>query len=485
MKKYIILILTLLVVLACSDDKYEDYNTDPKNPNKVSADFIFTSSIKNLGDQMSSPNVNLNIFRFISQYLTATTYLDEPNYNLTQRNIPTNHWTELYQNVLYNLKDAKENVRNDLVISEDVLSAEEKDARIAQIEVLEVYTWQVLVDTFGNIPYTEALKGGENTLPAYDDAATIYEDLINRLMLINEDFMSGQGFQSADVIYEGDMAKWQRFSNSIILRLGMRIADSNPTLSQDAVSFALNNGGVLNGNNENALIYYQGFPPNTNPLWVELVQSGRSDYVTANTIVDYMTALNDPRITTYFDDNLTDDNENVIYEGGVYGGSNSFSQYTHIGDEFREPAHNGILYDYAEVEFHLAEAAQRGYTGAGNAESHYNNAITASIKYWGGNDEDAADYLTQPEVIYNPVQWKEQIGKEFWTAMYDNPFQGWCVWRKFNSPELNLPEQTQLPVPLRYTYPIEEQNLNESNYNEAASSIGGDAQQTPIFWDVN
>ena len=68
--------------------------------------------------------------------------------------------------------------------------------------------------------------------------------------------------------------------------------------------------------------------------------------------------------------------------------------------------------------------------------------------------------------------------------MFDDPFEGWSVWRKFDAPKLNLPAIEQLPVPLRYTYPINEQNLNEANYNAASDAIGGDDQQTPLFWDV-
>jgi hypothetical protein len=69
--------------------------------------------------------------------------------------------------------------------------------------------------------------------------------------------------------------------------------------------------------------------------------------------------------------------------------------------------------------------------------------------------------------------------------MYNNPFEGWSVWRKYDAPALNLPEDTGNPVPLRYTYPVNEQNLNRANYEAASAAIGGDKQSTPLFWDVN
>lgn len=473
MKKYILTFIALATLWSCqTDEQYERLNRDPKNPTQVRADFLFTSATVSLMDQMASPNVNLNVFRFLAQYLTATTYLDEPNYRINQRTIPDNHWTVLYRNVIFNLQDAK-----DIVMMNESLTEGERRARIGQIEVIEVYAWHVLVDTFGDIPYTEALDA-EISLPAYDDDQEIYQDLITRLGAVEADLEAGQGFAGADPIYSGDMSKWTKFANSLRLRLAMRIADVNPSLSQTTAEAALTSG-VFTSNADNATIQYQSSPPNTNPLWVDLVQSGRSDYVAANTLVDVMNDVDDPRRDDYFDDNL--DGE---YVGGIYGASNSFQLYTHVGDRLVDPTNPGILLDYAEVEFYQAEAAARGYDTDMSAAEHYNAAITASILYWGGTVAEANAYLAQPEVSYSSTNWQEQIGTQFWIAMYDNPFQGWSVWRKFDAPDLNQAADTTADVPLRYTYPINEQNLNEANYNAASTAIGGDTQQTTVFWDV-
>jgi len=93
--------------------------------------------------------------------------------------------------------------------------------------------------------------------------------------------------------------------------------------------------------------------------------------------------------------------------------------------------------------------------------------------------------LSRPDVSYDSANSNALIGTQFWIAMFDNPIEGWSVWRKYDEPTLNLPGSTGNPVPLRYTYPINEQNLNEVNYNEASQAIGGDSQQTRLFWDVN
>lgn len=472
MKKYLILLSSVLVVSCASDEKYEDLNRDPNNPTQVSADALFTASEKSLFDQMESTNVNTNVYRLFAQYWTETTYIDESNYDLNTRNIPANHFSEMYRNVLYDLKDSK--------------SKADTDNKKAMISVLEVYTWQQLVDTFGNIPYSEALKGNEIPTPTYDDAQTIYEDLIAR---INEaismlSVSGGAGFTSADVIYGGDINQWIKFANSVKLKLAMRVADvpALSTLAQTNAVAAVT-AGVFTSNADNATIAYETSPPNTNPLWVDLVQSGRSDFVIANTLVDYMNTLSDPRRAFYFDDNLGAG----TYVGGPYGDNNSFSSYTHIGEMIQEPDFRGVILDYAEVEFLLAEAVERGYAVGGTAETHYTAGITASMEDWGVASGDITTYLANPSVAYTTATgtWREKIGFQFWLAMYNRGFEGWCIYRKYDAPVMNTAAISLLPVPKRYTYPLSEQTLNLTNYTAAASAIGGDNLDTPVFWDVN
>lgn len=474
MKKYFLTFIALTVIWSCqTDEQYQNLNVDPKNPTEVSAEFLFTSGVVALSDQLQTPSVNANIFRFITQYLTMTTYTDETNYDLRRRSIAEFHWSEIYRDVLLDLNDAKQKTLADERLTDEA----NRKARIAQIEVMIVYAWQTMVDVYGNIPYTEALQPKEFPLPAYDDAATIYEDLITRLLAARTDLTAGQGFTSADVIYGGDMAKWNKFANSLLLRLGMRITDVNPALSKSTVDAAIA-GGLISTNSENAVLNYEDAAPNTNPMWEDFVQSGRSDYVVAETIVDMMNNLDDPRRATYFDDNK------MPYIGGDYGDQNTFKNYTHIGELFRTKTIPGIFLDLAEVEFFLSEAAASttvNYNTTIGAKAHYENAVTASILYWNGTQAEATTYLTGP-AAYDGTE--TQLATQFWIAMYNNPLQSWCTWRKYDAPALLLPVATGNPVPLRYTYPVREQNLNHDSWSAAAAAIGGDEQQTPIFWDV-
>jgi len=483
MKKILLIVLSLIVIVSCqSDENYENLNRDPKNPTQVEAGFLYNSAVKSLYDQMTSTNVNTNIFRMLGQHWTETTYVDEANYDLNNRNIPDNHWSEMYRDVLLDLKTASE-----IVNADTGLSQSEKDSRNAQIEVLAIYTWAQLTETFGDIPYSQALNPAEFVLPQFDDASSIYSDLLNRLTTAIPK-LTGTGFGSFDPIYGGNTTSWQKFGNSLLLRMGLRVIDT-PTLesqAQNAITAAIS-GGVFSSNDDNASLAYEGATPNTNPVWVSLVQSGRNDFVAANTLVDFMNNLDDPRRPVYFDQNLGDD----TYEGGPYGDNNSFSSYTHIrgkddNTSMHSPDFPACLMDYAEVCFYLADVAERSISGTpAAAAGFYNDGITASFDYWGASD--VASYLANPDVNYAtaPGDWKVKIGNQLWLAMYNRGFESWTSWRVYDTPTFNLPVVSGNPVPTRYTYPIDEQNLNEANWDAASTAIGGDEQTTKLFFDVN
>src|SRR5690606_37479525 len=262
------------------------------------------------------------------------TYVDEANYDFNTRNIPQNHWSEMYRDVLLDLTDAKVRVMGD-----DALTEADKTVRSAQAEVLMVYTWQQMVDTFGDIPYSEALDANAYPLPAYDDAASIYADLLTRIDdAISDLNASGDGFE-IDNLYSGNKNAWRKFAASVKLRLGIRLSDVNASVAQSAVEAAVSTG-VFTSNADNASFAYLG-TANPNPLWTDLVQTGRNDFVVANTTVDFMNTLNDPRREAYFDDNLGAG----IYVGGPYGANNTFENYTHIGEIMHEPTTPACLMD--------------------------------------------------------------------------------------------------------------------------------------------
>ena len=266
MKKIFSIVFTTFLIIGCTNDEYEALNSDPNNPTDVEAGQLFVSATKTLFDQVEETNVNLNNTRLFSQYWTETTYTDEANYDMQNRSIPKNHWNTIYQNVLFDLKDAKSRAAGD-------------SKKTGQVEVLEVYAWSLLVDVFGDVPYSEALKVADaEYLPKYDDAATIYDDLLSRLdTAISSLQGGGMGFGTADLIYSNNTGSWVKFANSLKVKLGMRLSDVSPAKSKAAVESAA--ASAFTSNADNATLSYEGSTPNTNPIWVALVQSGRNDFV--------------------------------------------------------------------------------------------------------------------------------------------------------------------------------------------------------------
>src|SRR6218665_120719 len=474
MKKVFVIIITALLFASCKKD-LTSLNEDPKNPPMVAASSLVTNAERSLVRTLSSSNVNLNIFRLIVQHWQETTYLGESRYDLNTRNIPQGVWTALYRDVLKDLEEAKRLIP-DQVTNEDI-----RTNQLAVVNILQVYAYYYLINTFGNIPYSEALDI-DNVFPVYDDARTIYADLITRLdAAISSIIPSANGLGNADIIYGNDMTAWVKFGNSFKLKMGMLIADVPGSNSQAVVEQAYA-AGVFTSNDDNAMFDFLASPPNTNPIWEDLVQSGRQDFVAASTLIDQMQTFSDPRIPYYF----TVDEANG-YSGGDPGTSSSYTTFSKPEEKITVPEFPGVLLDYAEVEFLLAEAAARGYSVGAAAAQHYTNAITASILFWGGTQGQATTYLARPAVNYATAAgtFRQKIGTQKWISLYNRGWDAWIEWRRLGYPQLEPAYRALSAIPFRFTYPVNEQNYNTTNYNQAANAIGGDDVETQLWWDVN
>ncbi|HLT06981.1 MAG TPA: SusD/RagB family nutrient-binding outer membrane lipoprotein [Cyclobacteriaceae bacterium] len=475
MKKIFIYIVSMMFLASCVDS-LDDFNVDQKRASQVPPGTLFTGAVKALTDVMTTPNVNTNNYRFYVQHWTSTQYLDEPRYNMTSRTIPQSMFQTLYRDVLADLNDAKR-----LIEEDEAIVAEVKNNQLAQVEIMEVYTWSILLNTFGNVPYSQALDP-EVSLPAYDDAATVYNDILSRLDAALDLIQpTADGLGSADVIYDSDMAMWEKFGNSLKLKLAMVIADVNPDQAKSLVEEAAPN--VFTSNADNAAFPYLPSAPNNNPVSENInpLRTSREDYVPANTLVDAMNELEDPRRARFFTQYQGG------YKGGRYGFTNSFSELSHVHDDIIALDFESLLLDYVEVEFLLAEAVERGFNVGGSAVEHYNAAVTASFDYWGA--AGSAAYLAKPEVNYASASgdWKQKIGTQKWIALYNRGFEAWLEWRRLDAPTLLPPavEGLNLIVPTRLIYPVNEQTLNGANRNAAADAIGGDQSSTKLWWDIN
>lgn len=474
MKKIFIYMLPAIFLVSCVKS-LDDYNIDKKRPVSVSAGSLFVNGTKVLTDLLTTPNVNTNVFRFYMQQWSATTYTDEPRYDFETRNIPLNIWNPMYRTVLISLQECKK------VAEEDALTnAAVKANQVAATEVLSVLAWSVLVNIWGDIPYTEAL--GEANQPKYDDAKTIYADLFARLnTAIGQMTPGAGGFGSSDLIYGGNTAQWIKFANSLKLRLAITIADVDAANAKTAFDEAKDH--AFTSNQDNAAFKYLSATPNNNPISNNLVPpfTSRQDYIIASTIVDKMNALADPRRDFYFSNKI--DGE---YKGSTPGSVAPYGLFSHVGDKITAPDFEALLIDFSEVQFIKAEAAARGW--GGDATALYKSAITASMEYWGVPAADIVTYLARPDVniTITSANYKQVIGEQKWLALYNRGYDAWVEWRRLDFPQLTPAVSQKNPFPLRYPYTTGEYNLNGANVAEAAAKIpGGDKPDSKVFWDVN
>jgi len=452
---------------SCQSD-LTSLNDDPKHPSILPSENLLATAMYQSSYYMDNPSVNFNNYRFFTQQMSETQYPDETQYNLVTRNQPRNHFNRMYVYSLNNIKQAKINLKNE-VETDDV-----RTNKLATLEIEEIFIWENLVNTFGDIPYSESLKPDEILTPKYDDAKTIYLDLIKRIDAVTATIKpSAAGY--SDLVYGGNMTKWKKFANSIKLRLGINLADVDPALSKTTVESAIA-AGVISSDSEAYKFSYDG---NTfsNPVFDNLVASGRNDFLPSQLTINTMSSLSDPRMDVWFT------KVGGVYKGGVFGELNDpYTNFSQLGPYFRSATTASNLLSYAEVAFIKAEAAARGYAAGGTAAVLYDTAVTASMNENGVNPANTITYLAANP--YNAVNWKQSIGVQAWIALFNRGFASWNFTRRLDSPTLvNPPKSNLSSVPYRMPYSDQEYVLNGANVNAAASKIGGDKATTKLFWD--
>jgi hypothetical protein len=472
MKKSFIFFISLLSLGACKKD-LTSLNLETKRPAEVPAPTLFAYATKQYVDAATSASVNTNVFRFTVSHWAMVTYQDEAQYDFFTRAIPQAWWTTMYTRVIQNLGNSA------LIINSDnLLAADVKANQLAIIDIMQVLAYSTLVNSFGDIPYSQAMNP-QNLFPKYDDAKTVSLDLLNRL---NRDITalktSSAGFAATqDLLFQGNIAKWVTFANTLRMQQAMIIADADNTTAKAAVEAS--DAGAISSAADNASFAYLAGAPNQNPLFVDIVTGGRGDYTAAEDLVNALKNLSDPRLTQYFTTNAAGE-----YVGGVVGQVNTASAVSKPAPKLYAADAPTLLLDYVEAEFYRAEAVERGYAVSGSAATHYNNAVTASILYWGGTAEQATAYLATPAVNYATAAgtWKQKIGTQKWIALYNRPFNAWTELRRLDFPAVTPPVGAKSGFPNRLTYPANEQQLNGTNYTAASTAIGGDVVTTKLFW---
>jgi hypothetical protein len=306
----------------------------------------------------------------------------------------------------------------------------------------------------------------------------------------------GGGTVNGDAIYGGDMAKWQRFCNSLRLRLAMRIIDANPTLARTEITELLNGTtALISSNSETAQFPFLNSASNYNPIYTNRLT--RDDHRVSRTVTSYLSRLKDPRLPVFADPaqcaapGSTD--STGLYRGIPNGLTNAnvaklgpLCSSSKVGAAFLKADAPGVLITYAEVLFFKAEAIARGLV-TGDAKTEYENAIKASMAQYGLSTADIATYVSQPEVAYNPSNYKQSIGNQKWIALFGQGVEAWAEWRRLDYPRLSVVASpagaANRKIPVRFLYPTNEQSVNAASREAAVARQGADLLTTKLWWD--
>ncbi|WP_316636291.1 SusD/RagB family nutrient-binding outer membrane lipoprotein [uncultured Flavobacterium sp.] len=470
----------LLSIASC--DNVDNLNQDKKAYTTVLPNALMTNAQVNYAYFLTNASVNDNNFRGYAQYWTSTTYTDEVNYNQEARNLGNSHTVILYRDVLQDLLNAEKQIKAKEALG-PVDTAVKKN-KISILEVQIVMAYQTLVDLFGNVPYTEALDIAAHPLPKYDDAKSIYLDLAIRLDAAIADMDAGkESFGTADLIYKGNVANWKTLANSVKLKLGLHLADVEPAKAKSMVESAYNSG-VMTNESQTALFKYFSSIVDMNPLYNTLVNEQQT--VPTEFFVNELNAKEDPRRDVFFNPLSK---KGGVYKGAPYAKQVGYGDFSNVGSRLKEKTNPGVIFDYTETCFLLADAANRGFSVGGTADEYYKKGILASMYFWKIADADAQTYVNRVDVAFATATGtaKEKIAYQLWIGYYNRGFEAWTEYRRLDFPALHAPstavDAAEGKVPVRNIYSLFDKTLNKDNYDAAAAAIGGDLMTTKIFWD--
>src|SRR6476620_9403008 len=325
--------------------------------------------------------------------------------------------------------------------------------------IMRALIMQRITDLYGDVPYFDAGLGyyTGNYFPKYDKQQDIYNDLLKDVEEATNALDPAADKPAGDVIYGGDIAKWQRLGNSLLLRMGMRLVKVDAAKAQ-AIATKVQNK-TFTSNTDNFFLKHDatgGRPTVNRNSQILSGGGGQENYYVkwSKTFIDLLKTNADPRLgkiavtKLYTDPGSKTQNLGFITTPAVQKGMPNGKDLSGIAgrDITTDPTftsfpdysspHPGMikldgptfLLTYAETELLLAEAAQRfGITGSGTAAQHYNNGVKAAMTI---TDVEADAYIaTHPYVAANGLQ---MISTQYWihtNTMLDF-YESWTNWRR-------------------------------------------------------
>jgi len=459
MKKIIGIFVLFALLTAC--EKELDINTNPNTPTDVNKSLVLTAAqgslVTGLGGQLT------NLGGFLAQYHTqspsASQYTNIDTYNMNT-DYSNRLWNELYAGCLNDLN---------YVIEKSTEDGDTGTLLIATL--LRVYTFQVLTDLYGDIPYSEALQGEDNITPNIDSGSDIYTGLISELNEAVSNYTSNPvqstvGVQ--DAIYGANMSDWIKFANTLKLKLYIRMSYTNMADAGQVMAL-INEGNFITSDTKFDL--YEDAQNKANPFYdVQLDRLGDVNNVASSSLLEFLSENADPRLNVVFRRNDAN-----IFRGLDQGDRGSFA--SEVAANFSRPNVTSetpvYLMTVAESKFLQAEAVIR-YAGGVNAAQLYNEGVENSFITYGLSASDAQSLIGTGGIYeYVPSADIEealrQVMIQKWVSLaYVNNIEGF-----FESNRTHYPE----------TVTIGSENYAEGNLVVSVSSVlTGNQTPNTIFY---
>jgi hypothetical protein len=521
-----VVIMVSLVLSSCKKG-FEELNTDPNNIPIAKPAQLLTPTVVGVLNTNLTRNRNFN-----NELMQVTVDPSDAEGRVFRYDIRANVGDGMYNgwyNELTNIKDIYK-------LSADTTLLTYNRYYMGVSLILQAWVHSLLTDTFGDVPYFQANKGRDSSLfePAFDAQKDIYLDIFNKLEQANSLLATTprntlEVLEAAtDPVYglgrnpTPDQQKllWRKFGNSLYLRLLLRLSGKAEISSQviakikEIVDTKTSTYPIIANNNETARVKWTGTIITSEPLTSPLGSVRPTDFDgpgIASFFISNLSNWNDPRIDipTYGFSGVN--RWGIAQSGGRYFGipsgyapganpaTGSYFLSNTAAQSLQKDTATGIMMNFAEVQFILAEAAAKGWISTGTAASYYNGGALASITYW------IPDWTTKINPATNApgninayldsadIQWVEsetldqkieKIHLQKYYALFLVDLQQWFEYRRTGYP--NLPKGPGLVnggvMPARLTYPVYLQSTNPTNYRVAVGRQGPDIISTPVWW---
>ena len=353
---------------------------------------------------------------------------------------------------------------------------------------LNAWIYSNLTDVFGDVPMEEAARGDEGIFqPRFNKQEEIYPKLLADLDSANKLFNTGrQMLYGTDILFGNNVAKWKKFTNSLHMRLLLRLSRRPEINSYARLKAMIDNPTVypvFTSNADAAVLTLTGITPLVSP-WGRPV-----DFTTFRAagkyFLDNLNTLNDPRRPKFASEaRAKNTNAPIGYVGIPSGYAGSENQFNYAPSNLQQalataPMIVPIL-PYAEVEFIKAETELK-VGAADKAKVAYEKGVKAAMEQWGV--VMPADYFLNPMAAYDGTM--ERIMLQKYYALFFVDFQQWFEYRRTGLPELPKNEGmlNEKQMPSRLPYPIPVRTNNPVNYQEAVGWMGGDNINVKVWWE--